>query len=63
VANAAVKRRKAGASHQDAQPRKRRLVGQCAFRRFASLLLPEANLFLEWRRGGAQNSDAEASRE
>jgi hypothetical protein len=41
-----VKRRKAGASDQDAQPRKRQLVGQCAFRRFASLCLPEANLYL-----------------
>jgi hypothetical protein len=40
-----VKRRKAGASDQDAQPRKRQLVGQCAFRRFASLLLPGASLF------------------
>jgi hypothetical protein len=35
----------------------------CAFRRFAPLYLPGANLFLEWRGGGGQNSGAEARRE
>jgi hypothetical protein len=57
VASAAVKRRKAGASDQDAQPRKRQLVGQCAFRRFASLLLLGASL-KEWRCGGRHSSGA-----
>jgi hypothetical protein len=46
---------------KSAPPRKRRLVGQCAFRRFASLFVCRASLFLE--RGESQSSGAEASRE
>jgi hypothetical protein len=39
----------------DALPRKRQLVGQCAFRRFASLFCAEANLFfvVAWQGSGA----------
>src|SRR5262249_9453050 len=36
------------------------MVGTCAFRRFASLLLQEANLFVRRRR---QSSDTQGSRE
>jgi hypothetical protein len=36
------------APESGAQPRKRQLLGQCAFRRPASLFIVEANLFAWW---------------
>jgi hypothetical protein len=58
VVNAAVKRRKAGALRNSAQPRSARKWLSCAFRRFASLF--EAAFF---KRGGEQGSGTETCRE
>jgi hypothetical protein len=58
VMNAAVKRRKAGALRNSAQPRSARKWLSCAFRRFASLF--EAAFF---KRGGEQGSGTETCRE
>jgi hypothetical protein len=58
-----VKRRKAGASDSGCAAAQAAIGRTMCLSTLASCLMPEANLFLEWRCGGEHNSGAEVRRE